>query len=283
MTRRKIYLLGNKSVRLPSFEGFVLTKRQRFVISALILSSGLFISEHLLGKSGVLISLVLSLLSSVFFVLSVRDDLKKDKSLYVYLLPIFLYTLATGLFYFLTPFRFLSRFLQTILYAIGIYSLYLSQNIFVVASLRTIPLLSGARIVSFVITLPTYFFLSSVVFSLPIASPVLKFILTSLLVFVLSFAVTFQAIAMTYERSVKKIIIWSLAIALALCELSMVLWFWPTPFWLICLFLMGIFYTTVGLSHAWFDKRLFRGIMWEYIWWGAFVFFILILFTPWRG
>ena len=54
---------------------------------------------------------------------------------------------------------------MTSLYALGLYSLFLSQNIFTVSSIRTIALLSGARTVSLVLTLLSFFFLSNVVFS----------------------------------------------------------------------------------------------------------------------
>lgn len=87
---------------------------------------------------------------------------------------------------------------------------------------------------------------------------------------------TFQSIAVTFEKSIIKTINWVTVLALCLFELSIVLWFWPSTPTLISLFLTGIFYTIIGLSHAWFDRRLFRGVMWEYIWVGALVFFMLI-------
>ena len=77
----------------------------------------------------------------------------------------FIYTFAFGFFYLLTPASFIIRLVLTAIYAFGLYSLFLSQNIFVVSSSRTIQLLSGARIVSFVITVISYFFLTNIVFS----------------------------------------------------------------------------------------------------------------------
>ncbi|MCX6782868.1 MAG: hypothetical protein NTZ20_02650 [Candidatus Levybacteria bacterium] len=278
MAKKKFSLLGNGIFNISIFDKFYFTKRQRFIISIIILSFGLFFSEQFFGKSGFLITLFLSLLSSLLFFFSIRDELKGNRSLYVYLFPLFFYTLATGLFYFLTPPRFLSRFLMTVIYAVGLYSLYLSQNIFIVASLRTIPLLSGARIVSLATTLISYYFLITVILTLH-----LSVYISSLFIFLFSFMAAFQSIAVTFEKSIIKTINWVTVLALCLFELSIVLWFWPSTPTLISLFLTGIFYTIIGLSHAWFDRRLFRGVMWEYIWVGALVFFMLIFFTPWRG
>ena len=64
-------------------------------------------------------------------------------------------------------------------------------------------------------------------------------------------------------------------------EIAAVVWFWPSTPTVIALFLAGFFYTIVGISHVWFEKRLFRGVMWEYVWVGATVCFVLLLFTSW--
>jgi len=74
---------------------------------------------------------------------------------------------------------------------------------------------------------------------------------------------------------------WAGVVTLCLVELASVAWFWPSSPTVIALFLAGILYTMVGLSHVWFDKRLFRNVMWEYVWVGVIVFFVLLLFTSW--
>ena len=134
------------------------TKRQRFILGVLILSTGLFISEHLLGKSGIYTVFSIAILSDVFLFLVLYRDLKENFSLQVFILPFF-FSLSFGLFYFLVPARYITRIIMTSLYALGLYSLFLSENIFTVSSIRTIALLSSARTVSFVITLLSYFFL----------------------------------------------------------------------------------------------------------------------------
>lgn len=270
--------LNKKFLRTLHLDHIAISKRQRFVISVIILSLGLFLSEHLFGKGGFYLVIILSILSDLLFLLSMLGDIRGNLSLQVMILP-FLYTLSFGLFYFLVPYRFLTRIAMTSLYAVGLYSLFLSQNIFVVASIRNIALLSGARIVSFVITLISYFFLSTIVFSLD-----LHILPTSVLLFIFSFLLILQSIwTITLDNSVKSSLLWVLALSLCLFEISLILWFWPATPALIALFLTGFFYTAVGLSHTWFDKRLFKGVMWEYIWVAVIVFCILILFTSWKG
>lgn len=264
--------LAKKRLSLPTF-----TKRQRFIIAVLLLSVGLFFSEYQFGKNGVLLVFLLAFLTPIFLFIANYKDIKENFSPYLFILPFF-YSLSFGLFYFLVPARFLTRMLITSIYALGLYSLFLSQNIFTVASIRTIALLSGARIVSLVITIVSYFFLTNIAFSLR-----LSILPTSLLIFIFSFFLILQSLwTISLENRFSSYFFWTLGLALCLFEMSLILWFWPTSPTVIALFLTGFFYTTVGLSQAWLDKRLFRGVMWEYIWVAAVTFFVLVLFTSWR-
>src|SRR5579871_2412824 len=132
-------------------------KRQKFVISVIILSAGLFVLEYLFSRFGFYVAFIISGLADILLYWSLRKDLKENFYYQVFILP-FLYCLAFGLFYFLAPSRLLTRIITTTLFSVGLYSLFLSENIFIVASIRTIALLNGARIVTFVVTLVSYFF-----------------------------------------------------------------------------------------------------------------------------
>lgn len=260
------------------FSRFSITKRQKFVISVAILSVLLFLSQYLLGKPGVFFVGVLSFLSVGLLYLSNYSDIKENFSIQFFVLPFF-YSLAFGLFYFLIPARFLSRMIMTSLYALGLYSLFLSQNIFAVASMRTIALLSSARTVSFIITLVSYFFLSNVIYALDISA-----IPTAILLFIYTFFLSGQSIwTYTLEKSFKANIYWSIGLTICLFEVSIILWFWPSAPTFIALFLTGLFYTIVGLTHVWFDKRLFRNVLWEYVWVALIVSLILFFFTSWKA
>jgi hypothetical protein len=258
---------------------FSIDKRQKFVIAVLVLSLSLFLAEfqHFhFTQSGIFVILFLALLTNLFLFWAIREDVRENKAYQSFILPFF-YSLAFGLFYFLTPTIFLSRIILTIVYAFGLYSLFLSQNILVVSSMRTIALLSGARIVSFVITLISYFFLTNIVYTLHVN-----------IFFVLSFF-AFYTFALIYgslwtynlQKTIPNVFTWVWVLTICLVEIAAILWFWPSSPTVIALFLAGFFYTIVGLSHIWFERRLFKGILWEYVWVSCITFFVLFLFTPW--
>lgn len=253
---------------------FNIPKRQKFILTVVILSLILFVSEQLFGKGGLYVTVILSILTDIFVFWAVRSDLKNNFSPQVFILPLF-YTLACALFYFLVPVRFLTRVGMTSLYALGFYSLLLSENIFIVSSIRTIALLSSARTVSFIITILSYFFLSNVVFSLH-----LNIFLTLLFIFAFSFPLVLHSIwTNTLENNFMSHIHWILLIALSLVEVTLVLWFWPTNPTILALFLTCIFYILVGISQMWLNKRLFKAVIWEYIWVSVIVFLVFITFS----
>ena len=202
---------------------FRVSKRQKFIISVIILSLLLFLSEYLFGRSGIYTIITVAALTDILLFWAIKNDLKDKSSLQIFILPFF-YTLSFGLFYFLVPARFLTRIAMTTFYALGIYSLFLSQNIFVVSAVRTIALLSSARTVSFIITLVSYFFLSNVTFSLH-----LNVFITLLLIFAFSFPLILQCIwTYTLEKGFLVSVLWSGVLSISLVEVSLILWFFPT-------------------------------------------------------
>ena len=206
----RIDLKRNKSIN--SIVSFLGSKRQKFIISVLILSIGLFIAEYILGRGGIILVFILSFLTSLLLYFSLRNDFKENFSPQALILPFF-YSLAIGLFYLLVPTRFITRIGMTFLYALGLYSLYLSENIFTVSSIRTIQLLSGARTVSLVLTMLSYFFISNVVFSFHI-----NVFLTLLLVFMYTFPILLHALwTYTLEKDFSKHILW--VFCLSVCHL----------------------------------------------------------------
>lgn len=252
----------------------LLSKRQRFIIAVIILSAGLFIAEYILGKSAISLVFVLSVLTVVFLYLSLKEDLKDNFSLQIFILPFF-YSLAIGLFYLLVPVRFITRIGITSLYALGLYSLFLSENIFTVSSIRTIALLSGAKTVTLVLSLLSFFFLSNVVFSFHI-----NIFVTLLLIFVYSFFIILQSIwTYTLEKNPLLDIFWVLSLTFCLVEVAFFLWFIEASPTVLALFLSAIFYVLIGLTQAWFEKRLFRGVILEYFWLTTISFIFLLLFT----
>ncbi len=255
---------------------FSLEKRQKFVIGVLLLSAALFGSEFQFGKSGIVIATILALATDLLLYWAIKDDLEDNFSIGLFILPFF-YSLSFVLFYFLIPTRILFRLLLTGLYAFGLYSLFLSENIFTVSSIRTIALLSGARIVSFVLTLLSYFFLTNTVMSLHKAMYVAIPLIT-----LYTFPLVYQSIwSYNLQKNVFPTRFWAGIVTLCIIQTASIAWFWPSTPTVIGLFLAGFFYTLTGICHVWMEKKLFKNVLWEYVWVGAITFFLLVLFTSW--
>lgn len=256
---------------------FSLSKRQKFVISVSLLSLGLFFSEYLFSGYGVLFAGILAVVTDFFVALSLGDDLVGNFSIYPFILP-FLWSLAFGFFYFLAPARLLTRIILTTLFAVGMYSVMLSENIFVVGSIRTIALLSSARIVTFVISLIAYFFTANTIFSfrLPIVPTVVLFAFFTFLFFLHSIW------TYTLGKTMKEDLLWNGILTLCLSEFAALLWFWPTPPTVFALFMTALFYMFTGLTHVWLDKRLFKSVLWEYLWVAVVAVFVLFWFSSWQ-
>lgn len=256
---------------------FSLSKRQKFVISILLLSLGIFISEFSSGFVLIIWAVVLSLLTIFFLYISLREDIKNTFFYPIFFLPT-LYTASFVLFYPLLPERLITRVAVVSIYALGLYSLFLTQNIFAVSAIRTINLMRSARIVSFVITIIVFFLLSNISFFLR-----LPFFVSPILVFLIVFLLNFQSL-WTYvqsSESIKPTFILSALISLCVTQLAIILNMWPINAAIYSIFLTGIFYAYSGLAHAWIEKRLFRGVLWEYVWVGFLAVLILVVFSKW--
>lgn len=254
-----------------------LNKRQKFVLAVALLSAGVFIAENFFGIKLLVASSILALLTDILLLLILKDDIAGTFFWPILILPFF-YTLAFPFFYTLVPTRLISRILITFLYAFGLYSLFLTQNIFAVSGIRTINLLRSARIVAFVITLLTYYFLVNFLFSLR-----LPIFLTPIAILPLSFLINLQSL-WTYSldnAQLKTVALFALFLSLCIFQLSYILILWPVNASIYSLFLTGIFYTYSGLCHAWLEKRLFKGILWEYVWVGFISVLFLVIFSKW--
>jgi hypothetical protein len=253
---------------------FDIPKRQKFIVSVVVLSLVLFFSEQWLGRGGIYVAFLLSLLTGIFLYWAEKPDFKANFSPQIFILPLF-YSMACALFYFLVPARLITRIGMTSLYALGLYSLLLSENIFIVSSIRTIALLSSARTVSFIITLLSYFFMADVVFSLH-----LNVLVTIFFIFIFSYLLILHSIwTHTLENSFHSHLQWVLLLSICIVELAFALWFWSTTPTLIGLLLTGLFYVLVGISQVWLDKRLFKSVMWEYLWVVVIIFLIFVTFS----
>lgn len=194
-----------------------------------------------------------------------------------WILPL-MFTAGIGLFYFLLPGTILSAIPVIVLYLLGLYALFLSENIFSVAAIRTIQLFRSASAVSFLLTLFTSFLLYDTVFSFR-----LPFYLNAIFVFFISILLFLHGVWSVNlgEKVSLKLFLYSALSAFSIGEIAFVLSFWPTTIALASLFLTSFLYVLLGLTQAHLSGRLFEKTVKEYLLVGLVVFLVLLLYTNW--
>lgn len=256
-----------------------LTKRQRIIIASVVLTFGLLSTQLVDFNLRFRFLAGLTILTYIISLWALWEGLSLIKAIAILILPT-LFVLGLASFYFLLPVRWLTRLPVAVIFGLSFYSLLLSQNVFNVAAIRTIPLYRAASTVAFLFTLITSFFLFNVIHAFN-----LLFVWNGLLVFIISFLLIVQilwSINMS-DRLESNIVIQSLLLSICLGELAMVFSFWPmvTSMW--SLTLASSLYVLVGLSSQFLRDRLNRRVVWEYLGIGALVFIVAFLTTSWTG
>lgn len=256
-----------------------MSKRQRFVITSLILSLGFIGIQFLENKYRFPSIGLLSLLTAILFSWSLIEGLGKNMTLLALVLPT-LFTLGVGIFWFLLPASVFTRIPIVLFYGLGIYALCLTSNIFTVAAIRTIALLRAARGVGFVLTLITSFLIFDAILSLK--TPLFLTFILSLLG---SFPLLLQGLwsAALEIRLSKELLIPSAIFSLIVGEIAASLFFWPVTVVVGSLFLTVSIYVLLGLGQAKLETRLFSQTVREYLLVGFLVFIGMFLATHWGG
>ncbi|MEK7129522.1 MAG: hypothetical protein AAB803_00745 [Patescibacteria group bacterium] len=256
-----------------------ITKRQQFVAITLALTAGLILTQ--LASSDFRYPLVtaLSLATYGMSAFAMRQDLRGIEWVTLLTLPT-LFTGAVGLFYFLLPVRWLTRVPVAVLYAVGMYALLLTENIYNVAANRTIALLRAAYSVGFLLTIVTYFLLvqTLLAFRLPV-------IVIVLLVGAVSFVLLFQSLwAMELgERGSSIVVRLSASLTLVLMELAWVFSFWPAKTTLQAIFFTTCFYGLAGMAQQYLVEKLYKKTVTEFFIVCVIVLGLILLTTRWRG
>jgi hypothetical protein len=253
-----------------------MSKRKKFVFTSLVLAVGLLVITSLVDlEMRYLTIAALGLLALILAFWSLREGLTGIEWLTIPILP-FGYTVSVALFYFLLPSQFLTSVGMALFFALGMYTLLLTENIFSVAAIRTIALLRAASSVGFLLTLVTAFFWDDVIFSFRLSAPA-NFILISLVSLPL-FLQSLWSVNLG-ERLENRVIIYTLVLSLILGQFALVISFWPVTVALASLFLTASAYVLLGLSQAELAGRLFPKTIREYLLVGLGVFITLIWTT----
>lgn len=269
--KRKIdKILGNSILKL--------SKRPRFVITTILLTGGLILTQLLPMSQSFVAVFLLGCLSLFLTLWCLWEELDNIEYLTLLILPV-LYTVGVCLFYYLLPLRWITRMPVGILYAIGIYAILLTENIFNVAAIRTIALLRAAKAVSLLFSLITAFFLFNTLFSFHLNS--LQNSVTALLITFIITLSNFWAEKLTPNLE-KNIILYSLSASLIVMEIAFVLSFWPIKGTFESLYIVSILYTIMSIIENKLKEMPLHKSMWEYLFLNILAIVMLIKMSNWQ-
>lgn len=256
-----------------------INKRQKIIISACLLTLGLLSTQ--LADFNLRFKSIAGLfaLSYILSVWALWEGLNLTKAVVLMILPTF-FTVALASFYFLLPVRWLTRLPIASIFGLMFYLLLLAQNVFNVASLRTIPLYRAASTASFLFTLLSAFFLFNVVYAFN-----LLFFWNGIVIFGLSYPLVLQVLwsIQMEDRVSVAIFVQSFIISIILGELALAFSFWPTPNTIWPLIISSSMYVLLGLTTQVLKSRVNRRVVWEYLSIGTIVLIIGFLTTSWTG
>lgn len=258
---------------------FNLNKRQKIVISSVLLTIGLLSTQLVDFNLRFRFLAGLAVFAYIASLWSLWEGLNMTKAFMLMILPTF-FTVAVASFYFLLPVRWLTRLPVAFIFGLMFYLLLLAQNVFNVASLRTIPLYRAASTASFLFTLLSAFFIYHVIFAFN-----LLFLWNGVAVALVSFLLILQVLwTITMEDRIGAgIVVQSFILSLILGELALGFSFWPSPTTIWSLSLSSAMYVLLGLTTQQLRGRLNRRVVWEYICIGTAVLLVSFFTTSWTG
>jgi len=256
-----------------------ISKRQKFVIVAILLSLGLGLIQFANITWRYQAIAVLVILTYFLSAWSLKEGLTGVEWLTVLILPT-LFTASIGLFFFLIPARWLTRAPVIALYGFGIYVLLLIENIFSVAAIRTIQLLRSAQAVGFLLTLATAFFLYDTIFSFRL-DPWFNLALVAFVSFMLVLPGLW---CINLEEKInRQIWLYAISLSLVLGEVALAFSFWPVTVVVGSLALATALYMILGLAQHQLSERLFARTLSEYVAVGLAVLLVIFLTSRWGG
>jgi len=208
---------------------------------------------------------------------SVLEGIEKIEWFMLFLMPVAL-LISFYFFYFLFPVRWLTRLPFLIVFAVSVYAILLSSNIFNVGVEKSLQLYRAAFSVNYLYQTLIMFLTLNVVFSLN-----LNFALNALIVFAISFVLSLQLFwTIKLKLSVEReIVYFAFFLSYLLSQVALALSFVPLNTSIFALFLTASYYSLAGLMYTHLDQRLFKETMREYLIVLGFVLLIVLLSLNW--
>lgn len=257
-------------------------KRRQFIIASGVFTVLLFLSQIILLSWRYFFVLGFTLFAAGYLFLLFLKVSKNKLNIFMVILSILTFIIGVSLFSFLISGGIFWRLFLLIVFAVGMYTLLLTENVFLVAAeFKTVPLYRAASTVGFLMTLVKAFFLFNILFSLR-----LPFYMNGLATFLLCFILLIHFLwSNVHDIPVGTVNYFSISIlfSLILAEFSTVISFWPTGVEIGTLYLVSLFYVFGGLLLSYCHQKLFKKTVAEFVWVGLGTFLALFLVTSWRG
>jgi hypothetical protein len=172
------------------------------------------------------------------------------------------------------------RFIFVLLYVLGMYAVLLTENIFSVASIRTIQLFRAARSVSFILALIVSLFFFAVAFSLK-----LPFYLIGLIVGLVSLFLSFESLWSVDLKTehLKDVYRLSLTIGWLMALFGTAVSFWPIGPFMGGLLLTSCFYGLLGVLEQRLVNKMMAVNYVEFVVFTTIIVLIAFFTTSWRG
>ncbi|HOX95872.1 MAG TPA: hypothetical protein PLI45_00610 [Candidatus Woesebacteria bacterium] len=274
-----------------------MSKRTRFVLVSILIAFLLWLTS--LAQVDYRFGFVMAVAAASYILSAwvLFDDLKGIEWITLLVLPL-MFTLGSGLFSNFLPTAFpgmlgvtfstetsqllagIFKVFYFVLVAMGLYGILLIENIFSVASIRTIQLFRAARSVNFILTLVTSLFFFTVALSLKLA-----FWWVMPISFITSFLLAYPSL---WSVDLKndfgpEVFRYAVSSSWIIALMSGVLCFWPVKPFMGGLILTSGLYVLFGILEQKLSSRVYLESLWEY---GLTIFIILavgFLTTSWVG
>ncbi len=274
-----------------------MSKRVKFFGVAFVLGLALWLCGLLAVDKRLAVVFGISAVAYVLTAWVLFEDLKGWEWITLLILPV-LFTFGSGLFANLLPAAvprmfglnfqietsiFLGnivRFLFMALYVLGMYAILLTENIFSVASIRTIQLFRAARSVNFIMVLVTALFFFSVSFSLRLWFYWIMLIsggVGLLLSFSSLWSIDLKTEHLDDVYRLSFVIAWLVALYGA------VLSFWPIRPFMGGLVLTACFYALLGILEQRLGSRQQAVNYLEFVIFNIIIVLVALVTTSWRG
>ncbi len=244
------------------FKRFIkIDKKVRIVISTMIISFAMLFSTFFFFDKAWFFIIIFTVLIYFLTYFSLLEGIETIEWLMLFFMPV-VFTIASYLFFFLFPVRWLSRLPFIIFYSISIYGLLRGSNIFNVGVEKSLQLYRAAFSINYLFQTITIFFLTNFLFSLkfdPVTNGGIMFIIGFL--FSVNFFWTIKLDSFIDRRLIK----YGLLVAVILAEETICFSFLPFETSILSLLLTATYYSLTGLIYAFLDERFFKEVIREYL------------------